>query len=212
MPERYGFCSESLLSTLDDAEVYLRIRICEGFATCAAVTRGIVECRFASNKHAAKPKGTLIHMTPVCATAERKGIPTGTITSYKMTPPSASYLLRYHPLLGESSLIVAGRLTLDTRGAVFCASCQKKLGVKNPGKKCGRCRAVFYCDQDCQERSWKWGKHKEDCKFIREKGVTAPFDSGPATGNMWASIFKAVISAPHLFYHDIFADTDIERH
>ena len=46
-----------------------------------------------------------------------------------------------------------------------CANCWKKDSKKTGN--CGRCKAVFYCNKDCQIADWK--HHKEDCSPT-EKG------------------------------------------
>ena len=51
----------------------------------------------------------------------------------------------------------------NLRGLGTCGHCgaEKVLDVL---KKCGKCRAVHYCDGTCQRAHWKRGGHKELCR------------------------------------------------
>ena len=41
-----------------------------------------------------------------------------------------------------------------------CALCHKRLN--SDGKKCVKCKSVYYCSKDCQVKDWK-NKHKSEC-------------------------------------------------
>ena len=43
-----------------------------------------------------------------------------------------------------------------------CAFC----GARRPQKKCGRCKAVRYCNEECQTADW--GSHRQFCGVVRE--------------------------------------------
>jgi len=44
---------------------------------------------------------------------------------------------------------------------------------KEPLKRCGKCKVVYYCDKDCQMEHWE-KVHKDKCKYLRrEKGLRA---------------------------------------
>lgn len=42
-----------------------------------------------------------------------------------------------------------------------CLKCGK-IANSNELRKCSRCKRVYYCDKECQRKSWK--KHKKDCR------------------------------------------------
>lgn len=48
---------------------------------------------------------------------------------------------------------------------VVCFNCSKSLD--NERKKCGKCKAVYFCSRDCQQESWT--VHKGHC-FEEEQG------------------------------------------
>ena len=41
-----------------------------------------------------------------------------------------------------------------------CGHCGKSAALK---LRCGRCRAVYFCDRDCQRAGWK--RHKPQCRL-----------------------------------------------
>ena len=47
-----------------------------------------------------------------------------------------------------------------------CATCGKHQ-TQLQLKKCGRCKAVFYCSVACQKNDWK--QHKTECKKLSQK-------------------------------------------
>ena len=52
---------------------------------------------------------------------------------------------------------------MNLNGLTSCAHCgaEKVVGAL---KKCTRCRAVHYCNGDCQRAHWKRGGHKQACR------------------------------------------------
>ncbi len=52
-------------------------------------------------------------------------------------------------------------LDVDERGK--CARCFKPL---ENAKRCGKCKAVFYCSADCQAADWKAGGHSKRCQAM----------------------------------------------
>ena len=56
-----------------------------------------------------------------------------------------------------------------------CANCYKP----DPGKRCGRCKRVFYCGSECQVKDWKEGRnggHKNRCN--KKKGSAGSAGGG----------------------------------
>ena len=51
----------------------------------------------------------------------------------------------------------------NLRGLATCGHCGAEK-ARNALKKCGKCRAVHYCDGACQRAHWKRGGHKELCR------------------------------------------------
>ena len=47
--------------------------------------------------------------------------------------------------------------------------CKRCLKIPEEGagamRRCGRCRAVYYCSRECQMGDWGGGGHKELCKI-----------------------------------------------
>lgn len=60
---------------------------------------------------------------------------------------------------------------MKTSRKMACGNCQKYLG-KTEGLRCTKCKAVIYCNSDCQMSHWNNG-HKEECKSLKAvaKGV-----------------------------------------
>ncbi len=44
----------------------------------------------------------------------------------------------------------------NVKPTMICAACAKELTTK---KTCSECKAVVYCDADCQKKDWPWHKH-----------------------------------------------------
>ena len=44
-----------------------------------------------------------------------------------------------------------------------CEWCEESP-ARGEVKRCGRCRAVFYCSKECQTQDWKFGNHKKSCQ------------------------------------------------
>ena len=59
-----------------------------------------------------------------------------------------------------------------------CATCFKHASEAQL-QKCGGCKAVFYCDKDCQKADWN--NHKKTCK-------SSTSDAGPSFSNGLPSI------------------------
>jgi hypothetical protein len=66
---------------------------------------------------------------------------------------------------------------------VKCEKCDKREGKSGDAKKCSRCKAVFYCNRECQKAHWK--KHKKHCH-----------DFDPASADNFARMFKGDKGAP----------------
>merc|ERR1712166_692456 len=49
-----------------------------------------------------------------------------------------------------------------------CAMCD----TSGAHKRCGRCKAYFYCGTNCQKRHWK--QHKHNCHLFQEWMLEAP--------------------------------------
>lgn len=53
----------------------------------------------------------------------------------------------------------------------FCLSDNKDKQLK----KCTSCRYVYYCDKNCQRRSWTL--HREECKYLSAVSPKVPTDT-----------------------------------
>ena len=73
--------------------------------------------------------------------------------------PTAFYWLRKSAGSGKDESIECLR-RLEIGIASMCAACLKRLNGN--GKKCTKCKSVYYCNKECQIKDWK-EKHKMDC-------------------------------------------------
>ncbi|KAG8903348.1 hypothetical protein FRB99_003410 [Tulasnella sp. 403] len=46
-----------------------------------------------------------------------------------------------------------------------CARCQDDESMDEELMKCGQCKTIRYCSQDCQKADWK--RHKKTCQWIK---------------------------------------------
>lgn len=59
----------------------------------------------------------------------------------------------------------------------YCSSC----GNEKPDKKCSKCKAVQYCDRECQRLHWFM--HKKTCNRPTSNATTAAAPRGPVDAN-----------------------------
>lgn len=59
----------------------------------------------------------------------------------------------------------------------YCSSC----GNEKPDKKCSKCKAVQYCDRECQRLHWFM--HKKSCNRPTSTTATNPAPKGPIDAN-----------------------------
>ncbi|XP_030760414.1 ankyrin repeat and MYND domain-containing protein 2 [Sitophilus oryzae] len=80
-------------------------------------------------------------------------------------PPSALFVI--------STVINGQRGFLDN--IPRCYTC----GEEQPAKKCSKCKAVQYCDRDCQRLHWPW--HKKSCARLEQKNTVASKNKKPGS-------------------------------
>jgi len=60
-------------------------------------------------------------------------------------------------------------LILDIMSALYnnrqCGSCFGTVKDDGPLKRCGGCKAIFYCDENCQAKNWP--THREHCACMK---------------------------------------------
>jgi MYND finger len=85
----------------------------------------------------------------------------------------------------------------------WCATLleEAKLGVAFRAC-CGNCKLAFYCSRECQEKDWKEGCHKYQC---RKKGEFKPTDTATYADPSGVMIFGAHV---HLLVRVKREDTD----
>ena len=81
-----------------------------------------------------------------------------TLFDVKQDIPTAMYWLRKAAGSGhkDATNLLKKR---EVEIALTCASCFKSLNGK--GKKCTKCKSVYYCNKECQGNDWK--RHKKEC-------------------------------------------------
>ena len=101
-------------------------------------------------------------------TAEAVDLLTATLaTQQRVLGPGNPQTQQTAQRLQRFQLHVTGRelscKATNLRGLATCGHCgaEKMLDAL---KKCGKCRAVHYCDGACQRAHWKRGGHKELCR------------------------------------------------
>ena len=73
--------------------------------------------------------------------------------------PTAMYWLRMACESGNDEWIKILE-SLEKRFALTCSMCSRELNGQ--GKRCTKCKAVYYCSKDCQVKDWK-ENHKKEC-------------------------------------------------
>ncbi|KAI9374061.1 hypothetical protein BJX61DRAFT_344395 [Aspergillus egyptiacus] len=59
-----------------------------------------------------------------------------------------------------------------------CNICAKKASKETTLKRCGKCKAIWYCSRECQKADWK--DHKESCSKLANEPFVGP--SAPQKG------------------------------
>ncbi|KAH9896929.1 SET domain-containing protein [Cubamyces lactineus] len=53
----------------------------------------------------------------------------------------------------------------------YCSSCAAPATERGL-KRCPKCKTVYYCNQECQNRDWAW--HKRECSALQRWAASAP--------------------------------------
>ncbi|KAI8986911.1 SET domain-containing protein [Trametes punicea] len=53
----------------------------------------------------------------------------------------------------------------------YCSSCAAPASEAGL-KRCQRCKTIYYCHQECQNRDWTW--HKQECSALQKWAASAP--------------------------------------
>ncbi|CAH2001034.1 unnamed protein product [Acanthoscelides obtectus] len=69
-----------------------------------------------------------------------------------------------------------------------CSTC----GEEKPAKKCSKCKAVQYCDRNCQRLHWHW--HKKACQRLSQGVETTEAPVKPDAAELSAEIQNLLIS------------------
>ncbi|KIM82966.1 hypothetical protein PILCRDRAFT_819767 [Piloderma croceum F 1598] len=64
-------------------------------------------------------------------------------------------------ILKENELVYACAAHYEDNGMMDCQL--EVIGIKH--QRCGKCKQVYYCDQECQKRHWP--VHKKDCPIAQ---------------------------------------------
>ncbi|KAI0635233.1 SET domain-containing protein [Trametes polyzona] len=55
----------------------------------------------------------------------------------------------------------------------YCSSCAAPAPTPDASlKRCPKCKTVYYCSQECQNRDWTW--HKHECSALQKWAASAP--------------------------------------
>ena len=67
--------------------------------------------------------------------------------------------------LRSRPFVYVTEFSIRSRVCEFCL--EFKSDEENSLKKCSKCKLVYYCNYDCQKKSW--GElHQKECKFLRK--------------------------------------------
>ena len=66
-------------------------------------------------------------------------------------------------LCGQPFVYVT-EFSIRSRVCEFCL--EFKSDEENSLKKCAKCKLVYYCNSDCQKKSWE-ELHQKECKILR---------------------------------------------
>ncbi|KAI0693920.1 SET domain-containing protein [Cerioporus squamosus] len=54
----------------------------------------------------------------------------------------------------------------------YCSACTGPAPAGGGLKRCPKCKTVWYCNTECQNRDWAW--HKRECNALQKWAATAP--------------------------------------
>ena len=78
-----------------------------------------------------------------------------------------AFKMAYQPgeiaLCGQPFVYVT-EFSIRSRVCEFCL--EFKSDEENTLKKCAKCKLVYYCNSDCQKKSWE-ELHQKECKILR---------------------------------------------